>query len=174
MQLPLARSTNRLIKSRHYGKILQEYNAVYQRDGKVNSFKFYHEIVKPLIPGYGLGAWYNFLTRFKNATGLMAVTLINEGHLAVDPDKEERVLAGGMLSNDIATRQGIQSALNIGANRLRELNDNPQLMTAKDAIDLLFKAMKAQDSRVAALGKIKADSREEEKFNREFNKAAYG
>ena len=78
-----------------------------------------------------------------------------------------------MLSNEIAIKLGIQRALNIGAGALEEIFRNPQLMTTKDAVDLLFKAMKSQDSRIGAVAKIRKDNREQTAFQKAFDKASY-
>ncbi len=84
---------------------------------------------------------------------------------------EENTLQNNLLSNEMATQLGIQRALNIGASRLKEILENPQLMTAKDAIELLFKAMKAQDSRIHAASKIREDNRQQTMFEQAFIEA---
>ena len=67
---------------------------------------------------------------------------------------------------------------------IKNIKDNSLLKKYKDApekletwekkilADSLFKAMKAQDSRIHAIGKVRDDGREEEKLNRAFEDAA--
>jgi hypothetical protein len=88
---------------------------------------------------------------------------------------EEKRLEQNMLSNEIATAKGINYILNIAAEAAERVFKNPDLITDhKEAIELGFKAMRAQDSRIHAIGKIKEDSREEEKLQRIFNEVDYG
>lgn len=163
-------ASNRLAKSEHYGKILKEYNERYTRDGMVNQLKFYTEIVKPLVPNYSQRAWYQFVNRFKTGAGLIAFQAAEMAVSApVDPVPGEKTL----LSNTVATATLIQSILNIGAERAQQILENPSLLTAKEAVELSLKGMKAQDSRIHAIGKIREDSREQEKFDRAFDGANY-
>lgn len=168
MKVVTAKSNNKLVHSPHYGTILREYNERFARDGKVNAKQFHEEVVSSLLPHYKLHTWYAFLKRFETSAGLIAANAHQTAPPA-DPTQEARTL----LSNNQATVIGIQSALNIGAARLKELLENPELMTAKEAADLFFKAMKAQDSRIHAVGKIREDNREQEKFDRAFDGATY-
>ena len=46
-------------------------------------------------------------------------------------------------------------------------------LSPKDRADLLFKAMRAQDSRIFAVAAVKKDKREEKAFQKSFNDAAY-
>ena len=60
---------------------------------------------------------------------------------------------------------------------LKKYKDAPEKLETwekKILADSLFKAMKAQDSRIHAIGKVREDGREEEKLNRAFEDAAYG
>lgn len=167
---------NRLIKSPHYASIIEEYNRQLNEKGKINDKEFYRTIVAPLMPGYSVQTWYQFLRKFRSDLG----HIIPANSTLVAPPKSDKTagevnaqLAKTMMSNKEATDKAIGLALNIGAERLRELQENPQLMSAKEAVDLIFKAMKAQDSRIHAVGKIREDNREQEKFDRAFGNAAY-
>lgn len=171
-----ATAANRLANHEKYGTILKEYNERFAVRGKVNDKLFWEEIIYPIIPQYTLSAWYAFLKRFKTTAGLqLAYTKYK-----LRPQTEEEKAQTGLLldnqernlTNQEATQRGIQAALNIGAARLRQLQQSPELMTPKEAADLLFKAMKAQDSRIHAIGKIREDSREQEKFDRAFDESA--
>lgn len=163
-----ALATNKLASSPYYQKILHLYNEEYIRTGgKMNNLKFYREVILPILPNYHAQSWYQFLRRFKTTAGLVAVRVVNGGPRPL-AGIEENVLQDNLLSNEVATQLGIQRALNIGAGRLKEILDNPQLMTAKDAIELLFKAMRAQDSRIQAVSKIREDTRKQTAFEQAF------
>lgn len=168
-----AAASNRLVNSPCYAKIITRYNEELTAKGKVNNKKFYEEVILPELPGYHLQSWYMFLKRFKTEAGIIAAT-IHEGSPASIDSSVGTDLTKTILSNQDATARGIALALNIGTDRLQAIFDNPTQMTAKEAIDLLFKAMKAQDSRIHAVGKVREDNREEEKMNRAFDDAAYG
>ncbi|MFA5792171.1 MAG: hypothetical protein WC884_04025 [Candidatus Paceibacterota bacterium] len=165
-------STNRLAGSHYYREILHEYNQQLKLSGKVNNLKFYREVILPLIPNYHIQSWYQFLHRFKAPADFV---LAEARNLSIKDQlkKEKNKLHVTLLSNETATSLGIQRALNIAADRLIEIMENPQLMSAKDAVDLLFKAMKAQDSRIHAIGKIREDNRKEDMFERVFSEVAY-
>lgn len=166
-------STNKLASHPAYAKIMHQYNECLIRDSRVNSKKFYEEMILPEIPSYKIQSWYKFLRRFKTTAGLIAAQVVNGGPNTIKNSGENDLL-NNMASNEVATQLGMRRALNIGADRLKEIFDNPQLMTAKDAAELFFKAMRAQDSRINAISKIRKDTREEEKFQRAFDEAAYG
>lgn len=170
MKILRAFSTNRLVTSPHYAEILREYNERLSRDGKVNGQKFLREVIRPLIPNYSQESWYYFLTRFKSATGI-AQARLGVGHgISVEQESE---LQKNMLAMSEATRLGIMKALNIGEKALQEIVDNPHLLSSKDKIDLLFKAMKATDSRAKAKTDIRKDEREQKVFDEAFSDAAY-
>jgi hypothetical protein len=171
-----ATAANLLANHEKYGTILKEYNELFARQGHVNNKKFYLDVIKPVIPQYGLGSWYNFLKRFSCAAGLQVAYT---RRLPRVPTEEEKKLEVGfmetqtqMLSNQEATQRGIQAALNIGAARLQYLSEHPELITPKEASELLFKAMKSQDSRIHAIGKVREDTREQEKFDRAFGESS--
>ena len=175
MAMPVVLSSNRVVYSPHYGKILSEYNArlAASKKHKVNEKKFHEEVLQALIPNYSLAAWYQFVGRFKTTAGLVAQNaMILLGDKPI-PGMEEGKILDSLMSNEVATQVGIQRALNIGAKMLSKVNKSPELIPLKDAVELLFKAMKAQDSRIAALGKVRADNRETLKFERAFGQAAY-
>ena len=165
--------TNRLVNSPCYAKILTLYNEHLQRDGKVNNKQFYEKYVLPELPGYHLQSWYMFLKRFKTEAGIIAAQVHTGGIQDIDAEVSTN-LTKTMLSNQEATAKSLSLALNIGMDRLQAILENPQMMTAKEAVDLVFKAMKAQDSRIHAIGKVREDNREEEKMDRAFADGAYG
>jgi hypothetical protein len=138
----------------------------------VNNKRFYEEVILKEIPTYNIQSWYYFLKRFRVANGIEAVTNLP----SLTPEEKtvaEQTVGETMLNNKEATASAISKALNIGNTRLKEIIENPQLMSAKDAIDLVFKAMKAQDSRIHAIGKVHEDNREEFKLEKAFADQAY-
>ena len=167
-----ALSTNRLASSPHYARILHEYNELLATKGRVNNLKFYRENILPVIPTYSIPSWYQFLRRFKSTAGLISAQVVNQAPNTLTAEEENK-LQNTLLASDVATKLGIQRALNIGATSLERLMVNPELMTVKDAADLLFKAMKAQDSRIGAVAKIRRDRREETAFQKAFDRASY-
>lgn len=168
-----ALSTNILANHPAAKKILEQYNTMLQEKGKVNNKKFYEEVIKPEIPGYSMGSWYFFLKRFKIQSGILPVETVAPGVGLNTNRPEVEKIGATMLSNQEATNRLLQAALNISAERARMILANPALMSAKDAIELGLKAMKAQDSRIHAIGKVHEDGREQEKFDRAFNGGAY-
>lgn len=173
---------NRLASSPHYASILHSYNELFREKGKVNGKKFLREVIQPLIPDYGYDSWKEFLRKFKTEAGLAAVNYgVEITHTPLIkpaiPNKlapnEERKLLANLKSADVATREGIARALNIGYDALLEIIENPNLSNPLDRADLLFKAMKAQDSRVIAAAKVNKERRETQKFNRMFDAASY-
>lgn len=168
-----ARPTNRLVTSPAYEKILHAYNDELQAKGKVNNKKFYEEVISKEIPNYSLQAWYQFLVRFKTEHGLIAAEVVQVVPTTeIGPLPPDQQLVKTLQSNQAATAAFIQTALNIGADRAKQILEHPELMTAKEAMDFALKAMKAQDSRMHAIGKIREDNREQEKFDRTFSDAA--
>lgn len=171
-----ALSTNKLVNNAAYPKILEQYNERLQSDGKVNNKKFWEDVVRKEIPSYSMQSWYFFLKRFKTEYGILKAEVMPDGaNLNLPSSTEEGIqkVARTLLSNSQATVNLIQGLLNISADAAREIIEHPEKLSAKDRLDLGIKAMKAQDSRIHAVGKIREDSREQEKFDRAFEGANY-
>lgn len=166
---PRVLSTNMLANSPHYETILNEYNKQYQIEGKVNNLKFYREVIVPLMPEYKMSNWYKFLRRFQTTAGLQQIK--KEPETTIVPSTPGEMV---MLDNHLATAKLVQSILNVSADRAAEIAKNPSLLSAKEAIELGLKVMKAQDSRIHAVGKLREDNRQQEKFDRAFSDAATG
>jgi len=180
---------NQLTSSQHYPKILREYNELFDKhnaDGTfLNDGKFWEEHIKPLIDNYSKQSWYYFIRRFKTQAGIAAVCDSEGREIAkyegspVNPDDldpgmiQEVALGEKLLNNEIATNKGIQKALNIGQEAFDKLINHPEQLTLKERTDIFFQAMKAQDSRIHALGKVKEDAREDMKMQQAFGNAAY-
>lgn len=145
------------------------YNALLKRDGRVNNKKFYEEVILPEIPSYDMSSWYKFLKRFKTEIGIVPITPA----APVVQGEAGKELAATLLTNHEATQRAIQAALNISADALQQILENPELLPVDKRAELFVKIMKAQDSRVKAIGGIRADNREQERFDRMMNNAAF-
>lgn len=141
-----------------------------KRDGRVNNKNFYETIILAEIPDYKMSNWYKFLTRFKTEAGIVAVS--PQGPVMHGADGQE--LAATMRTNQVATIEVIQRFLNISADAAQKIMEDPSLLSIKERAELGLKAMKAQDSRIHAVGKLREDNREQERFDRAFGDAAYG
>lgn len=167
-----------IAKNPSYPSILHDYNEEFKRtSGKVNNLKFYRDVISVRAPEVSQRAWYDFIRRFKSNAGAILATAA-----AVTPTNEiqgEAPLMATLLKNDEATQIGIGAALNLGAAFYKRLwkkyNEDPNSLNQfeqKVLADSLHKAMKSQDSRIHALGKIREDGREQVKFERTFQGAS--
>lgn len=171
-------SSNRLVSSPHYGEILHLYNQEFRKameaGKRMNNLQFFRDVVRPRMgEDYSQEAFYQFLRRFKTEAGLR-IAHTNKP-LAINPNTEQEIIIANqqeLLSGDEATRRGIRSALNIGAEAFEQLINHPELLTPEKRAEIFFKAMKAQDSRMAAIGKIREDNRQQAKFEKAFNDAS--
>ena len=176
MRMASVVSRSAIAKHPRFPAILEQYNATLNRDGKVNETRFFREHVATEMPETKYINWYQFVKRFRTENGLSksiyhpdAVLVTGEGA------KQLEVLAKTLKNNDQATRNGISNALNLGATFFEALWEKystaPETLTPfehKVLSECLFKAMKAQDSRIQALGAIRQDSREQAKFEHAF------
>jgi hypothetical protein len=172
IKAPKVQPNNRLVNSVAYPIILSQYNELLKTQGKVNNKKFYEEVIVKAIPSYSMQAWYQFVKRFSTSVGLVATT-VSELPLDAITDTTKEVQTT-ILSNQEATAKLISSILNISASRAQAIIDDPSLLSAKEAVELGLKGMKAQDSRIHAVGKLREDNREQEKFDRAFDSASFG
>jgi hypothetical protein len=175
------RSSNRLTSSPHFPQIINEYQRLLARDGRVNGTKFYDEQVKPLINEYSRVSFYKFLRRFKdgpNRTGVINQNAID----AYQPVSIDNPSAGTeallnlqktFTTNQEATAAIVAAALKISADALIKVLNNPESLSLKDRIALGAQIMKSQDSRVRAIATVKQDKREQDKAERAFQNAAY-
>lgn len=167
-------SRNILATHHAYPKIIDRYNLELKEKGKVNAKKFYEDVILAEIPDYSLMSWYQFLRRLKTAYGVGPVEVISPAsEPGTSADLAERSAAMTLISNDEATRKLIQGILNISAQATAEMLSDPNNIPSDSwkKIELGLKAMKAQDSRIHAIGKIREDKREQDKFDRAFDTA---
>lgn len=164
-----------IAKHPRYAEILAVYTQEFAANGgKVNDKKFWETHIHPIAPDFKMISWYRFIRTFRRKSGMVASHAIET--IAAGPAaKEEKKLESTMMTNDAATQLGIRAALNIGAKALESLLADPEAlmnMSVKERTELLFKAMKSQDSRIHAVGKLKEDGREQAKFDRAFGDLA--
>lgn len=166
-----ALATNKLVNSPHYEKILTAYNNKLAKEGKINNKKFYEEVILPLMPDYDMGSWYYFLRRFKTSVGIQfaVVETPETGPL----ETPESALTKTFRNNNVATAELVSSLLNVSADAAKDILENPNLLSPEKRIELGIKIMKAQDSRIHAIGKIREDAREQDKFDRAFEAANF-
>lgn len=159
-----------------YPRILALYNDEFQKNnGNVNNLKFYRDVIKPVFPEFGMQSWYQFLARHRTVTGLIVAQALNTLP-AISKGEAEEQFSKNLLTSEMATQIGINTALNVGAIAFKEIIDDPDVLKKippEKRAEFLFKAMKAQDSRIHALGKVREDSREQAKFERAFEGAAF-
>lgn len=182
-------STNKLTSHPSYNKILASYNSLLREKGKVNSKKFYQEVILKEIPDYSISSWYFFLKRFKTTIGIAPPTQVitasqrarenaSKGIARLEsehvPTEEENQTAITIQTNQQATIAMVQSILNISAKAAQEVLENPDLISYEKRIELGLKMMKAQDSRAKTIGAMRADNREQERFDRAMDNAAFG
>lgn len=168
-------TTNILATHPSYPKIIDRYNADLKEKGKVNAKKFYEQVILPEIPSYSLMSWYQFLRRLKTEYGVAPIEVVASPRAAGDITPAEQGAALTLLSNDAATRKLIQSVLNVSAQAAEDMLADPNNISPSTmkSIELGLKAMKAQDSRIHAIGKLREDKREQDKFDRAFADATY-
>ena len=173
-------STNKLMTSPYAYEILREYNARLQRDGKVNKLAFHREVILPKIPDYKQISWYCFLRRAYDKIGSPNLPVPLPDGQQLDAVHGAGEMVKTLQSNELATREGISHALNLGAAFYAELwtkyKTDPESLTdfeKKIFSDSMFKAMKAQDSRIHALGKVRQDNRDQARFERAFGESVY-
>ncbi len=171
---------SRLASHPKYAVILHQYNEWLQRDGKVNSLKFFNEVIHPVFPEFHVQSWYLFVRKFKTSAGLIAAQAGTQQQIAAgsNADIALQETARTLLTNDQATQRGIHTALNLGAAFYEALwkkyNEAPETLTdfeKRCLSDSMFKAMKAQDSRIHAIGKVREDNRNQARFDHAFKNA---
>lgn len=165
---------NKFVHHPNYAKVLHIYNETLQREGKVSNLQFYNNVVIKEMPDCKQDAWYRFLRRFKSSAGIIAVNPnepLKSGMSILEAPSVD--LAKTLLTNSAATAKFVSSILNISAEKADEIIKDPSKLTPKEAIELGIKIMKAQDSRIHAVGKLREDNREQERFDRAFDTSSF-
>lgn len=158
-------SQNTLAASHFYHEIITKFNELLSSNGRVNKKKFFLEEIAPKVPNYSQGAFYKYLSRIQKASNSLLP-------IAQASQAETRLIEN-LRDSAEATRIGITAALNIGSDALEEILNNPQSTSVLQRVELLFKAMNAQNNRINALAALRQDRREEVKFQKTFADAAY-
>lgn len=180
---------NSLAISPHHDAIMEKYYELKRQHGNVNLVTFHNECVAPYVENFPYESFRRYIRRLEKIAAEKAQEVDSEEELppeiakdlprdqqlvAVMPTKDDlEKLKENILNMSDATRESLAIALNIGLSTLTDIATGKVQMSAKDRVDLLFKAMKAQDSRVATAAKLRKDNREQAAFEREFGEAAY-
>lgn len=171
-----------IVRHAAYPQIVAEYNKIIERDGKVITLRFYLEFVQPR--GIGKSAWYNFVKKyatknglpFENISAVPQIVKIPDGVTPAAPLTGETVSDVSIVERvdaPTAIQRGIATALNIGLDSLQRIMSGKAVLSEKEKSELLFKAMKAQDSRINAVARMRKDRRDEVAFDKVFGEAAY-
>jgi len=173
---------NKLVKSAHYASILRKITeeTVKYPEGKFPVAKFFRLYVEPAVPNYNLRAFRAFLKVFDKQADQMATRALerinsggkSDGRIESDmkiENSSQRIIADAKTS----TRLGIARALQVGSDALAQILEDPESMSLAERTDILFRAMRAQDSRIVATAQIRKDAREEKAFQKVFGEAIY-
>ena len=161
------RYSNGIVTSPHHDDIMAKYNAELVKMGKVNKLAFYRDHVEPVLPDVK----YEIFRRY--IANLTRDVTLGQTSQVIPVTEETKRLVKQLKKADEATRVGIGLALNIGADALQEIIDDPSKLTPKERADFLLKAMKAQDSRINAMARVRQDKREQITFEHVLGEAAY-
>lgn len=181
------RLANRLTLSPHYASIMEKYRAEFQKSGRVALKTFHEENIKPILPGFSYVSFCQFMRRAQidaeqKSEGIEApLPTVGPGAATpalpvgtTDPVVAHTAKIAEMMANMNAnTKKGLALMIGIGLSALEEIAKDPSQLSARDRGLLLAAAMKAQDSRVGAIAKVKQEARDEAAFNRALNTAIY-
>lgn len=164
-------SNNKFFNSPAFEEVMKEYTQQLQALGNVNLTKFYRDFVSKRIPGLSYASFYRSIRRLNNQK-----LLESQNNALTETNSKLSVIKSAQQTQiDIAneTRAGVAKAIAIGQAALEEILNNPDLIPIEKRAELLFKAMRAQDSRVIAIAAAKRSKREEQTFQHAFREAAY-
>lgn len=163
--------SNALVKSEYHDTIMGAFYEQKKANGKVALVDFHAEHVLPLLPDFKYESFRKYIQKLED-TGLQPMVTGPDGSIVPASDTVYR-LQNLIKKSSQSTREGIALALGIGLETLEGVASGTVLMSAKERAELLFKAMKAQDSRIAATRMIRQDNREQVAFESVFSDAAY-
>jgi hypothetical protein len=167
--MPRHRFHNALTRSEHHDAIMAKFNEIERTAGAVALKPFHAEVVAPLLPHYKYNDFCIYIRKLRTAAAEDP-----EGTTALIPTSPAAALAiGTMHSAAENTKKGIDFALQIGRDALEKIATGETKLTEKEKADLMFKAMKAQDSRIQATAKVRQDQRSQVAFDHVFGDAAY-
>lgn len=150
---------------------MSAYYDMKRANGKVDLVAFHAEKVVPLLPDFKYESFRQYIRKIEDPQFNPTVT--GPDGLPVPASDTVFRLQNLIRKSSQSTREGIALALGIGLETLEGIAAGTVLMSAKERTDLLFKAMKAQDSRIAATRMIRQDNREQAIFENVFSDAAY-
>lgn len=144
---------------------------VLKENGRVNNKKFYETVILKEIPDYNMQAWYAFLRRFKTEAGI--VPIASGPNVPAPIEGAEVAVQTTLLDMQEATKRALALAMNISVAALEEIQKDPSKLSEKERAKLFAMVMKSQDSRVKAIGGIRSDTREQERFDRMMGSGAF-
>lgn len=169
---------NKLARSPHHDAILEKLAELRAASRSVNLRQFHAEHVAPLLPDFRYESFRQYIKQLDDLANppvdvaAPGLPLAPNG-TRILPSKVAERFQEVLRAADRSTREGIALALGIGMQTLEGVMNGTIVMSAKERADLLFKAMKAQDSRIIATAKVRQDAREEKAFEHVFGESAY-
>lgn len=170
------RYSNAFTQSPLHNSIMERYHTLAMQ-GEVSLVDFHAENIAPVLPEYKYESFRTYIRKLEEDMKAMSIGLPNGASNKLGAPLPESVaiqrLKDLVVSSSRSTREGIALALGIGLETLQKIALGQIEMSAKERAELLFKAMKAQDSRIAATRMIRQDNREQAVFESVFSEAAY-
>ncbi len=158
---------NALAKSPHYDDVMREYGRQMNDAGQVPLAEFFKKHVAPIVPEMRYESFRVFIRKFE----MDSLRDGNKDFMPLTPSATG--VMKKLMKGDEATRKGIELMLNIGASALEEIAAHPEKLTPKERVQLLPIAMRAQDSRINAMARVRQDKRDQLAFEHVFGDAAY-
>lgn len=133
--------------------LVELYSNELEKNGLVNKKKFYDSKVRPLMPTI---SYMSFLARIRR------LNKKSEPHLMEKiSDAQEHTI------------RTLNAMLAIGEDTIRKILMDPDSVSPREKLDMFFKAMRAQDSRMATLSRVKREDLESRLFMEKFANQAY-
>ncbi len=176
---------NRLTLSPHYGAIMEKFRAEFERTyGHVVLKSFYVEHIAPILPTFSYCSFTQFMKQVTaDPSALPKIVapppspldgVVIKPPTAAELIEAENAKIQAMIPklNENAKR-GIALMIGIGLDALEDLARHPEQLSATERAKLLPLAMRAQDSRVSSIAKVRQEARDQKAFDRAFNSAVY-
>jgi len=148
-------------KSKHFETIMQKYDK-FGKDISMRSF--WSKYVKEIDPSITYKVWNSFMNKFKEQVVHRVDNIIEK---YVDKTANENTME----------KSSMKKIMQIADATLDDIINNPGLLAsipAKDRMSWLFSAMKAKDSRMVTVAKVKAEERKTNLYEDMLKGAQYG
>jgi hypothetical protein len=182
--MPKSRESD-LMESTRFPEMVEEFN-LRVVNGPLSINKFYTTVFSKTMPDFSKSFFFKYFSRFSNeGKSNIILKYDNDGKvLSVEPPPSPQALVVSLAQElapanqdqDRATSRGIEAALKLGAKALEDLLEHPEELAAipyKDRVEILFKAMRAQDARVNVAINVRKEGRANRVFQSAFDEAAY-